>query len=127
MFAHRLACLIVLATFQFASASPAIPKDAIAAIHKLHVASSRGDLVALRRMMSEQFTWSFGGDSDAKQAIDYWQQQPSELKALAKVTKTGCGWHGEILQCPVVAGMKHRAGFRLTKQGWRMEYFVAGD
>jgi hypothetical protein len=48
------------------------PAEEQAVIDRVHAASVRKDLVALRAEMSEEFIWSFGGDADTEQAISEW-------------------------------------------------------
>jgi hypothetical protein len=33
----------------------------------------------------------------------------------------------QSIECPKNAGTSYRAGFKQTREGWRMIYFVAGD
>jgi hypothetical protein len=77
--------------------------------------------------MSEEFTWSFGGDASAEQAIQEWRARPASLAPLARVTGMPCGLIEDVVECPRKAAASHRAGFKQTSAGWRMVYFVAGD
>jgi hypothetical protein len=108
--------------------SPEVPDDARRTISAVHAAAEIGDLPALRKLMQTDFLWRFGGDSSAERAIQAWRASPTKLKALARVTSLPCAYfdRGRI-QCPIDAGVNHRAGFEYTEDGWRMTYFVAGD
>lgn len=122
------ACIAVLGTpIGALAAAPAIPAEGLAVIQKVHEASSRKDVSALRALMTEEFTWSFGGDRDREQAIEHWKAHPGSLAQLAKVTGMPCASEQGVVECPRKAGTGYRAGFQQTADGWRMFYFVAGD
>ncbi|KAB7772131.1 hypothetical protein CEK69_08775 [Xanthomonas sp. LMG 12462] len=107
---------------------PKLPKSATASIAPVHRAAAHRDLQSLRRLMVQEFVWSFGGDDDADQAIQSWRTSPSELRTLVRLTAHACGYVDKnLIQCPTHAGIEHRAGFSNTDQGWRMVYFLAGD
>jgi len=111
-----------------ASAAAPIPDDAQATIRAVGSAAGRQDLAALDKLMVREFTWSFGGDRDARQALDAWRADPRYLAQLSRATAAKCGYiTPTIIECPVRAGTGHRAGFERTTGGWRMSYFVAGD
>lgn len=109
--------------------TPPIPPEATALILRVHSASQRSDLSALRALMAAEFTWSFGveGDSSRDSAIRHWKRQPEELKALSRATGATCAFVDEIVECPRDAGIGYRAGFKQTPNRWRLIYFVAGD
>jgi hypothetical protein len=117
----------VLTCFGMSYAEDRIPVEAQAVVEKVHVASAKQDLSSIRSLMIDEFTWSFGGDSNASQAIGYWREHPEVLRAMSRATKSGCEFRSGYIQCPRRAGMGYRAGFKLTEKGWRMAYFVAGD
>lgn len=126
----NVASLWVLLVAHPGIAADRIPKEAVSVIADVHDAAVRKDLGKLRTKMVDEFVWSFGGDGDADQAISNWRDEPDALKALARVTSGPCGpLEGavEIIQCPGNAGIEYRAGFKQTKNGWRMVWFVAGD
>lgn len=106
-----------------------IPDDARSIIREVRAAAKTKDFRTLRRLMVSEFTWSFGGDGDADQAIDAWRRDPTALPELYRVTGHRCVFRTDEMniQCPPNAGYKYRAGFTKTGQGWRMSYFVAGD
>ena len=105
-----------------------IPTGAKQAISSVHAAATNHDLSALRALMADEFTWSFGGDSSPDQAIAAWRSDPSAIAALRRITGKSCGRISEqFIQCPQNAGVSYRAGFTETPAGWRMAYFVAGD
>ncbi|GAB2879134.1 hypothetical protein GCM10027277_55480 [Pseudoduganella ginsengisoli] len=106
-----------------------IPAEARKVIQEVHVAAKAKNFTALRSQMVSEFTWSFGGDGDASQAIDAWRRDPAALRELHRVTGGRCVFYADDknIQCPPNAGYRYRAGFTKTEQGWRMSYFVAGD
>ena len=111
-----------------AMAGTPIPAGAEQVISSVHAAATNRDLPALRALMTDEFTWSFGGDSTAEQAIAAWHSEPSTIAALRNITGRSCGRISEqFIQCPQHAGISYRAGFTETPSGWRMVYFVAGD
>ena len=116
-----------LSTSSVAFASSDVPPQAKALIKQVNRLSAKGDLVGLRSLMVSEFTWSFGGDANADQAISNWRENPKQLQALAKATSKQCELKGKYVECPRNAGMSLRAGFAETKTGWRMTYFVEGD
>lgn len=122
-----IATLILLGANDSAHAADRVPNEAKAAVKKVHAASATRDLSTLRGLMLSEFTWSFGGDANASQAIEYWQEHPEALRALAHATQSACELQSSYVQCPKGAGKGYRAGFKLTVDGWRMAYFVAGD
>ena len=109
------------------AAAPGIPPAATEAIRKVHDASGRRDVAALEALMARDFTWSFGGDADARQALAEWRANPRYFDELRRVTGVPCGYEDGIVECPRKAGTRFRAGFRKTDAGWRMIYFVGGD
>ncbi len=106
-----------------------IPNMAKVAIQSVRAAAKSKDYVTLKRWMVPEFTWSFGGDGDADQAIEAWRKDPAALRELYRVTGKLCTYRTSVndIQCPPNAGYKYRAGFTRTDDGWRMSYFVAGD
>ena len=113
-----------------AAAEPPIPPPARQAIDQVHAAAARNDLAALRGLMTEEFTWSFGAgaDTDPDQAIAAWRQDTDAIAALERITAEDCDRVSEqTIECPRGAGMSWRAGFTESPDGWRLAYFVAGD
>ena len=110
-----------------ANAQP-VPEAARKVIEPVHRAAQAKDFAGLRNCMVEEFTWSFGGDGNAEQAIAAWKAQPGYLRQLARVTRLQCTFRsGQYIECPVGAGTNFRAGFKLTEGQWKMQYFVVGD
>jgi hypothetical protein len=130
---HRSTLALALSiTSCFAAAvqsyPPGIPREASARIAQVQEAAKRKDYSALQNLMVQDFTWSFGGDGNAQEAIEAWKEAPASLARLAKVTRSKCGFVSkEVIQCPVSAGTSHRAGFKNLGGTWKMVYFVAGD
>ena len=97
-------------------------------IARVHRAASQLDYVALRNAMIDEFTWSFGGDTSAEQAIDEWKKQPALMRRLATATRARCShMKDRHVECPANVGASWRAGFKVTDGGWKMVYFVGGD
>ncbi|MFC0169356.1 hypothetical protein ACFFKC_14830 [Pseudoduganella danionis] len=127
-----LAVFLVLGASASAQASVArrpIPHDAKSVIRSVHVAAKTKNYRALKALMVPEFKWSFGGDSDADQAIEAWKRDQETLHELSRVTRLRCSFiiDANTIQCPTHAGLYYRAGFTKTAEGWRMSYFVAGD
>lgn len=121
--------LVASTNTQASVAKRPIPQDAKAIIRSVHVAANAKDYRALKALMVPEFKWSFGGDSDADQAIEAWKHDQEALRELSRVTRLRCSFIAEAntIQCPANAGIYYRAGFTKTAEGWRMLYFVAGD
>ncbi|MYM39929.1 hypothetical protein [Duganella qianjiadongensis] len=121
--------LVASASAQASFARLPIPDDAKSVIHAVHVAAKARDYRALKALMVSEFTWSFGGDGDANQAIEAWKHDQQALYELSRVTRLRCSFITDVstIQCPANAGIYYRAGFTKTADGWRMFYFVAGD
>ena len=119
---------VVAATLVPVVTRAAIPEDARNTILRVHAAAANEDFAALRLLMVRDFQWSFGGDTDAQQALDAWKADPKYLRNLRRVTSQACGFiTRQIVQCPVKAGASFRAGFERTPDGWRMRYFLEGE
>jgi hypothetical protein len=110
------------------AASEGPPSGAMEVISRVSRAARQMDYVALRADMVQEFTWSFGGDSSAEQAIDEWKKQPKYMRQLGKVTQARCAYRKDKhVECPANAGTSFRAGFKLSEGRWKMVYFVGGD
>jgi hypothetical protein len=109
--------------------SKPMPTEAQVVIRSVRTAAKTKDFAALRKLMVPEFTWSFGGDGDADQAIAAWKRDPSAIRELYRVTGLRCAFNTDErnIQCPPNAGYRYRVGFTKTEQGWWMSYFVAGD
>lgn len=124
----RFITLSVLSVLSMSIPAAPIPKEAQALISKVHVAASKKDTDALKKLMAAEFVWSFGSDGDAEQAIQAWKANMSILKKLYHVTGRDCMEKTDhSIECPKNAGTSYRAGFKQTTEGWRMFYFVEGD
>ena len=113
-----------------------IPPDASAIIDRVRQAAEQQDWKTLRSSMVKEFLWSFGGDRDADQAIEEWKNHPANVRELSRVLRLGChvdttrygdGKNASRIKCDGKGGMHYRAGFIKTSEGWKLEYFVAGD
>ena len=104
------------------------PPEAMKVIDEVERAARTQDMNALRATMARNFTWSFGGDADADQALAEWRQDPRYLKALAHVLHSPCRTvEPDLVECPASGGLGFRAGFAPKDGQWRMTYFVEGD
>jgi hypothetical protein len=111
-----------------AAAGVPVPQDAQEVIRTISTAAAQRDFATLEKYMVREFTWNFGGDRDARQALDAWRDKRDYLTHLHRVTSGKCDFiTKKIVECPTKAGTRHRAGFERTSDGWRMTYFVAGD
>ena len=120
--------LVGLATSVPARAAAEIPSGALEVIARVSRAARQMDYAALRADMIREFTWSFGGDSSAEQAIAEWKKQPKHMRQLAKVTQARCVYRKDkYVECPANAGASFRAGFKVSEGQWKMVYFVGGD
>ena len=105
-----------------------LPIEAREIIAELEKAAQAKDFAKLRSLMVDEFTWSFGGDVDANQAITAWRDDKRYLRELQATLKRGCRKIGQNkINCPGKGGFDFRAGLVKTNVGWRMEYFVEGD
>jgi hypothetical protein len=130
---------IVIASFLAIAAAPnagKLPPEASAVIDRVRKAAEQSDWSALRKVMVREFTWSFGGDRDADQAIEAWKNRPEYVRELGRVLRMGCrvdttrygdGTNAERIKCDGKSGLQFRAGFINTPEGWKLEYFVEGD
>jgi hypothetical protein len=127
---HVCGILLFFATqFSYAATQTrVIPQEAKRVISQVHIAAKQQDTKTLKKLMITKFIWSFGGDADATQALQAWQENPSAFKQLYRITGMNCiAIEQDAIECPKNAGMTYRAGFIKTPQGWLMEYFVEGD
>jgi hypothetical protein len=128
-----LATLLTCATCPCAATSTPtvstlLPADVRATIVRLQAAAQTSDFATLRSLMTDAFTWSFGGDADADQAIAAWRTDPGYLAALRITLALGCQSAGpDEVECPGKGGGDFRAGLVRTPAGWRMQYLVEGD
>ena len=104
------------------------PSGALEVIERVNRAARQKDYVTLRANMIQEFSWSFGGDSSAEQAIAEWKKGPRYLRQLVRVTQGKCAYRKDgYVECPANAGTSFRAGFKLSEGQWKMVYFVEGD
>ena len=120
---------IVAATSPLSHALAAeVPTGAMRAVSAVHRAAASRNYPKLKKLMAPEFTWSFGGDGSADQAIERWKKEPGYLRNLARVTGLKCQYRQDrYVECPINAGTNFRAGFKEVAGTWRMEYFVEGD
>ena len=60
-----------------AQAAEALPKQARETISRAAEAARHQNWEALRREMVDEFTWDFGGDTSAEEAIAEWKKDPN--------------------------------------------------
>ena len=115
-----------LASGRAAAESP--PPGALEVIARVNLAAKHRDYVALRAEMIQEFQWSFGGDSNAEQAIAEWKKQSAHMHRLDRATQARCAYRQDkYVECPANAGTAFRAGFKLSEGQWKMVYFIGGD
>jgi hypothetical protein len=129
-----LAMGLAMASAHAGGDTGALPADAWKVIQQVDRAAAAKNWSQLRSLMADDFTWSFGGDGNADQAITAWKEEPGKyLAELRRVLTKACGRRDqyfdgqEHVSCPGKTDMGFRAGFTLAKDGWKMRYFVAGD
>jgi len=103
------------------------PLGALQVIGRVNRAAKQMDYAALRADMIQEFSWSFGGDSSAEQAIAEWKKQPKYSRQLGNVTQATCARKDKYVECPANAGTSFRAGFKPIEGRWKMVYFIGGD
>lgn len=109
-----------------APALTAAPADARLLLRKLWtLAGKKTGLTALRPLMDPQFTWSFGGDADADQALGEWAKDPKLLTKLRTALTGACKPQKDSLTCAGKSGP--RAVFEKRDGCWRWTSFVEGD
>lgn len=129
------------------AASMAVTDDWSAFYRAFRAALKRGDRAALRKMMSDEFTSSFGGDAGADAAFAFFDDSRNYEDARGRRMN---GWQmlNKVLAKGVAQDRKNvrdgkripsyiappngqnapcRAGFELTGGSWRWTYFVCGD
>lgn len=105
-----------------------VEADAIRLIREVSAAAKKQDFSALRKLMVDDFTYSFGGDRNADQAIERWKEEKRQLPEIVRVLRQGCRRFDYFkVVCPGNGDMSYRGGFRKTPDGWRFEFFVEGD
>ena len=88
-------------------------------------AGNKAPTKALRPLMDPQFTWSFGGDADADQAVSEWAKDPAFGKTLRAAVAGTCKATKDDVTCAAKKGPR----LQLEKKDgcWRWTAFVAGD
>ena len=111
-----------------------LPPDAARTVVEVREAAEAGDLAALRRHMADHFSWSFGGNVSADEAIAHWRERPTVVAELVEMIDRGCRQDpgtGYVVCPPAYGGdpeyLGFRAGFDRQDGEWKMIFFVAGD
>lgn len=88
-------------------------------------AGKKDAIKALDPFMARAFTWSFGGDAIAQQALTEWAKDESMPKTLRAAIAGRCSTKGNTVTCAPTKGPR----LVLEKQDgcWRWTAFVAGD
>lgn len=124
----RRCTLLALVLVPVVALAEPIPPGARQPIGEVNSAAQRRDYAALSSVMVSDFSWNFGGEASAMQAISEWKKQPGYLRQLAKVTRAKCVYRKDrVVECPANAGTSFRAGFSEFNGQWKMIYFVEGD
>jgi len=109
----------------------ALPSGAAEIISKVAALAESRDFASLRKLMADDFVWSFGDDDGADYAIQEWRRDERYLTALRRVLKMRCrpddyrGTPG--VECPGRGGLTFRAWFVESPAGWKFQAFVEGD
>lgn len=98
-------------------------------IREAYAAARKGDPQALPKLMAPNFRWSFGPDGEnLDSALQVWRADPDYLRQMVRVLRKGCVLADvDTVTCPGFGGTSFRAGFQRTSDGWKMNYFLAGD
>ena len=109
-----------------APAVGAAPASAQLLLRLIWTAASKKDpLKALDPFMARAFTWSFGGDAIAQQALTEWAKNDTVPKTLRAAIAGRCSTKGNAVTCAAAKGPR----LVLEKQDgcWRWTAFVDGD
>ena len=92
-----------------------------------NAAGNKAALKALRPLMEPQFTYSFGGDVDADQAVTEWAKDTKLSKALREaLSAKKCTVDRSTVVC-TAAKDGRRLGLEKIDGCWRWTSFVGGD
>lgn len=109
-----------------APAVSAAPADARLLLRLIwSAAGNREPLKALDPFMERAFTWSFGGDAIAQQALTEWAKDDSIPKAIRAAIAGRCTTKSNIVTCAPPKGM--RLVLEKRDACWRWTAFVGGD
>ncbi len=110
----------------------------VSLVDQVSIAADRRDFDSLHSLMVLDFRYSFGGNRDRDEAIDWYEDRPKLLDELASVLSRDCAIteYAATLYyvCPAAAVdpdtpyYGYRAGFRLKDgNNWQFVWFLAGD
>lgn len=118
------ACLVgMMGTAKSGSRDPKLPDSARTAIAVIAQAAKNRDLTTIREHMIEEFTYSFGGNNDAGEALQVWADEPRYLRALWRVLRRGCHLRdADHVVCPGRGDLRSEAASSASIQGgcWRL-------
>jgi len=106
------------------------PTDALPLLQLVwSVASKASEPSALRWLMEPEFTWSFGGDASAEQAVEAWAKDPALLKKLKAAAAGPCKAVDSAGTPTLTCAAKRGPRLVLAKKDgcWRWTAFVEGD
>lgn len=109
-----------------APAVSAAPANAQLLLRLIWTAAGRKDPIkALDPFMARAFTWSFGGDAIAQQALTQWAKDDAVPRTLRAAIAGRCSTKGTTVTCAAAKGPR----LVLEKQDgcWRWTAFVDGD
>ncbi len=106
-----------------------LPKGAAQVVDEVSSAATSHSYEVLRAAMSDDFTWSLGGNPSADQALVMWQADSTALTALAAALEAGCARaNPTTVACPVAAVSDSYTGdrvrFELVDDVWKMRSFL---
>jgi hypothetical protein len=107
-----------------------VPEGALRAIAEVEQAARTRDFKRLRKWMVDDFEYSLGDGLSADKAIERWRSDRAALDELAADLRRGCEARGRFVICPKGLPsdtLERTAGFKRTRQGWRMVGFSGGD
>lgn len=108
-----------------APAVKSAPADARLLLRLIWTAAAEPSLVTLGALMEPAFTWSFGGDASAEQALASWRADVDVGKKLRAAVAGRCRVEGTTLTCAPKRGP--RLVLERLQGCWRWTAFVAGD
>ena len=111
---------------------PLAASEVVAAV--LEAARMR-DIVNLRALMVDEFTWSLGGAPGADMATIMWQADPNVLRHLETILEAGCRTDEDETRVTCPPEYSERAGYlgyrvelAQTKPGvWQLTLFATGE
>jgi len=111
-----------------------LPPGAAQVVAEVESAARVHDVVRLRKVMADQFTYSTGDAPSAETAIVVWQADPSILAQMVVALDAGCALDpaGSQAVCPAASASDpafagYRATFRAAGGIWKLVSFATAD